>query len=157
MADFPLALKALDVAPRTRKSNYPPEFARRVEGREKRQLGDQFGLKSFGVNLTVLKPGGQSALMHRHEIQDEFIYILDGSPDLLTDQGSVRLGPGMCAGFPAKGVAHHLANNSETDVTYLEIGDRQRDDSATYPQDDLVALADPEKGWVFTRKDGTPY
>jgi uncharacterized cupin superfamily protein len=38
--------------------------------REKRQLGDQFGLKNFGVNLTRLFPGGESALLHRHSKQD---------------------------------------------------------------------------------------
>ena len=29
--------------------------------REKRPLGDLFGLKNFGVNLTTLHPGGASA------------------------------------------------------------------------------------------------
>ncbi|MCB9994762.1 MAG: cupin domain-containing protein [Hyphomicrobiaceae bacterium] len=157
MSDANLARVALDVAPRAKKSVYPPEFAKRVEGREKRQLGDAFGLTSFGVNLTILRPGAQSALMHRHEVQDEFIYVLEGTPDLMTDQGTVRLSPGMCAGFPAKGVAHHLVNNTSTPVTYLEIGDRQKGDSASYPNDDLVAVANPNGGWVFAHKDGTPY
>ena len=40
-------------------SNYPPPFAARVAGRERRRLGEAFGLRSFGVNLTRLPPGVQ--------------------------------------------------------------------------------------------------
>ena len=67
--------------------------------REKRALGDLFGLKNFGVNLTRLLPGGESALLHQHSKQDEFIYILTGEPTLVTDAGVAALRPGMCAGF----------------------------------------------------------
>lgn len=52
---------ALDVPPRARASNYPEPFASRMAGRLKRQLGDFFGITRFGVNLTTLRPGGQSA------------------------------------------------------------------------------------------------
>ena len=48
-----------------------------MQGREKRPLGDLFGLTNFGVNLTTLAPGEVSALRHAHTTQDEFIYILD--------------------------------------------------------------------------------
>lgn len=153
----PLALVARDVPPRTRPSNYPEPFFSRMAGREKRQLGDRFGLANFGVNLTRLKPGGESALMHRHTRQDEFIYILEGAPTLVTDRGEVELAPGMCAGFPAGGVAHQLVNRSDTDVLYLEIGDRTPGDAATYPNDDIAAALGPDGTWIFTRKDGTPY
>ena len=67
---------ALDVPPRTVPSLYPEPFASRVEGREKRQLGDFFGLTHYGVNITRLKPNAISALRHAHSKQDEFMYIL---------------------------------------------------------------------------------
>ena len=84
--------------------------------REKRPLGDLFGLKNFGVNLTRLAPGGESALLHRHSKQDEFVYILDGEPTLVTDGEEVTLSPGMCAGFPAQGLAHQLVNRTDRTV-----------------------------------------
>jgi uncharacterized cupin superfamily protein len=67
----PIAVKADAVPPRTKPSNYPDPFFSRMLKREKRQLGDVFGLKNFGVNLTRLAPGGESALLHRHSKQDE--------------------------------------------------------------------------------------
>jgi uncharacterized cupin superfamily protein len=120
-------------------------------------LGDIFGIGNFGVNLTTLEPGAQSALLHRHKTQDEFIFILSGHPTLVTDRGEVALAPGMCAGFPAGGVAHHLINRSEEVVTYLEVGDRSAGDVADYPNDDLKATLSENGQWVFTHKDGQPY
>ena len=158
MADtFPVAINAADVPPRAKASSYPKVFAERVATRVKRPLGDVFGLKNFGVNLTHLPPGSMSALRHAHTKQDEFVYILEGHPTLVTDEGRTTLSPGMCAGFRAgTGNGHHLVNESTTDVLYLEIGDRPPGDGASYPDDDLAVVA-VEGGWKFTRKDGTAY
>ena len=151
------AISAHAAAPRAKASNYPAEFAARVAGRLKRPLGDLFGLKNFGVNLTTLAPGAASALFHRHSRQDEFIYMLEGKLTLFTEEGEQELTPGMCFGFRAGGTAHQLVNRSGADATYLEIGDRSAGDAVTYPQDDLEAVLGPERSWIFTRKDGTPY
>ena len=132
-----VAITAATAPPRTRASNYPEPFASRMAGREKRPLGDLFGLGDFGVNLTRLAPGAVSALRHAHATQDEFVYILEGHPTLLTDAGETPLAPGMCAGFPSgTGDGHHLVNGSDGDVVFLEVGSRAPGDSASYPDDD---------------------
>ena len=128
-----------------------------MNGREKRVLGDLFGLKNFGVNMTKLLPGAQSSLFHKHTRQDEFIYILEGNPTLITDEDETFLAPGMCAGFPAGGTAHQLVNRTSSAVIYLEVGDRSPGDEGLYPRDDLKATLGPDGKWVYTRKDGTPY
>ena len=69
--------------------------------REKKRLGEHFGLKNFGVNLTRLAPGGESALMHAHSKQEELVHVLEGEPTLITESGESKLSPGMCVGFPA--------------------------------------------------------
>ena len=158
MVSKPAALVAADVPPRKLKSVYPEQFASRVGDRIKRPLGDQFGLTIFGVNLTTLPPGAMSALRHAHTKQDEFVYILEGAPSLITDLGETVLKPGMCAGFKCgTGDAHHLVNRGKSDVVYLEIGDRTLGDSATYPDDDIVAIKTMDGSRKFTRKDGTSF
>jgi uncharacterized cupin superfamily protein len=152
----PVAIIAADVAPRSKPSNYPPEFAARMKGRIKRQLGDVFGLNNFGVNLTILQPGAVSALQHRHSRQDEFIYALEGEAVLVSGEEEAPLRPGLCAGFPANGRSHHLENRSDRPFLYLEIGDRTEGDEVSYPADDLAAVREGG-AWRFTRKDGTPY
>jgi uncharacterized cupin superfamily protein len=154
----PAAIPAAQAAPRTKPTNYPEPFASRMRGREKRPLGDAFGLTNFGVNLTRLAPGAISALRHAHTKQDEFVYILEGHPTLVTDAGETALAPGMCAGFKAgTGDGHHLVNRSAQDVVYLEVGDRTPGDQGTYPDDDLRAALGPDGKWRFTHKDGRPY
>ena len=153
----PIAVTAADVPARTKPSVYPEPFASRMAGREKRQLGDLFGLTNFGVNLTRLAPNAVSALCHAHTKQDEFIYVLQGQPTLHTDEGRTRLAPGMCAGFKAStGNGHCLINETTEEVVYLEIGDRTPGDEGSYPDDDLKALL-VEGKWKFVHKDGTPY
>ena len=128
-----------------------------MAGRSKQHLGDFFGLRNFGVNLTTLAPGAVSSLHHRHSKQDEFIYVLQGRPTLFTDGGVTELAPGMCAGFSANGTAHHLINRTRQDVVILEVGDRSAKDEVSYPEDDIEARAVAGGGWVFVHKDGTPY
>ncbi len=153
----PVAVRAADTPPRTKLSNYPEPYFSRMKGRDKRPLGDLFGLQSFGVNLTHLKPGAQSALRHAHTVQDEFVYILEGRPTLVTDAGRTPLEPGLCAGFKGgSGDAHHLVNETSEDVVYLEIGDRRPGDSASYPDDDIEARSIDGR-WAFTHKNGIPY
>ncbi len=156
--EIPVAIVALNAPPRTQPSNYPVPYASRMAGREKRPLGDLFGLSNFGVNLTRLVSGAGSALRHAHSKQDEFLYVLEGYPVLITDQGETSLTPGMCAGLKAgSGNAHQLVNRTNEDVLYLEIGDRSAGDSVTYPDDDLKAVLGSDGNWQFVRKDGTPY
>ncbi|WP_027995334.1 cupin domain-containing protein [Simplicispira psychrophila] len=154
---LPVAIEALSASIRTVPSNYPQEFAKRMHGREKRPLGSLFGIDNFGVNLTMLLPGAISALRHGHSRQDEFVYVLQGTPTLRTDEGDTLLAPGMCAGFPARtGNGHQLLNLSNEECVYLEVGDRSSGDEVYYPDDDLQAIL-LDGRWQFTHKDGTPY
>ncbi len=132
-----------DEIPATQGSRfYPGDLNADMAGRTKRKLGDAFGLNNFGVNLTLLAPGAASALMHAHERQDEFIYILEGTPTLRFGENEHRLGPGDCIGFPAGGPPHQLINRSDAPVRYLEIGDRTAGDVARYPEHGLIARFD---------------
>lgn len=153
----PIALMAKDVPARAKRSIYPQPFASMMEGRDKHILGDLFGITHFGVNLTRLLPGARSALLHKHQLQEEFIFILEGEPTLVRETEEIQLKPGMCAGFTPNGEAHQLVNRTSSPVFYLEIGDRTEGDAVTYPADDLVAVSLANNQWQFTHKDGQPY
>lgn len=138
-------------------TGYPPPFDEGVKNREKRKIGDVFGLTQFGVNLTRLPPGEMSAHRHWHHREDEFIMVLDGTATLVTDEGETPMTKGMVAGFPA-GVpnGHHLVNKSDGDVWYLEVGSRIPGELADYPDVDL-ALVNKDGEAVFVHKDGRPF
>jgi uncharacterized cupin superfamily protein len=156
-AKRPNALLAAEGPPRPFRTNDPEPFASRMAGRDKRPLGNLFGLTNFGVNITRLAPGGASALRHAHTKQDEFVYILEGRPTLVTDVCRTLLNPGMCAGFKAgSGDAYCLVNDTGEDVVYLEIGDRTAGDAVNYPDDDLAVVTVDGKRRM-AHKDGAPY
>jgi len=140
------------------KTVYPKPFASSIEGREKRKLGDYFGLSNFGINQTTLAPGAISTLFHHHSKQDEFIYILEGVATLRHGEDEYQMIQGDCMGFKAgAGVASQLVNRSSEPVVYLEIGDRTLGDEVKYPDDDLQAVQQADGSWRFTHKDGRPY
>ena len=156
MNDRPV--RAASVYAPTGKTHYPPPYAALVAGRVKRKLGDLFGLTNFGVNLTELAPGSASSVLHRHSRQDEFVYVLAGTPTLVIDNEEFVLRPGECYGFKAgNGRAHQLVNRTAERAAYLEIGDRSGGDDVEYPDADLKAVQRTDGSWAFTRKDGRAY
>lgn len=151
------ALLTSELPWRAHASRYPEALAPLLRGRDKKALGDAWGLANFGVNLVRLAPGAMTALRHAHLRQDEFVYVLQGHPTLHTDQGAQVLQPHMCVGFPAgSGNAHHLVNASDAEVLLLEVGDRSAGDRVIYPEHDLQAHLSAAV-WQFLHTDGQPY
>lgn len=151
-------INAKNIAKTPNISAYPEPFLSMMKGRAKRKLGNHFGLVNFGVNLTELEPGSMSSLKHHHKKQDEFIYILSGTPTLYYGDNQYLMNPGDCFGFQKdNGVGHHLVNNSDDFVAYLEIGDRIPQETVEYPDDDLYGESVDAGTWIFQHKDGSPY
>ena len=139
-------------------SSYPEPWGSACGAREKRALGDNFGLSAFGVNLVRLPPGAPSSQRHWHSHEDEFVYVLEGELTLITDAGEQVLTPGMVAGFAAgQENGHHMVNRSDGWAVYLEVGSRSDQDAVHYPDIDLHLPAAPDGAYRFTRKNGEPY
>ncbi|MDE2789864.1 MAG: cupin domain-containing protein [Paracoccaceae bacterium] len=155
--NVPSAVAAEEIPWHAKRSSYPEPYASRMTLRARRSLGDFFGLKNFGVNLTTISPGGETALMHSHSKQDELVFVVQGKPTLVTESGETELEPGMCAGFRTGDEAHHVVNRTEQDAVILEIGDRTTGDEVRYPREDLCAVMGEDGKWRFAHKDGTPY
>jgi uncharacterized cupin superfamily protein len=156
-AKKPSTLDPQSIAARTGTA-YPSRYAGEVKGREKRALGDPFGLIQFGVNLTTLPPGSWSSHRHWHENEDELVYVLDGDLILVDDDGEHPLRAGMCAGWKA-GTAngHHFINRSDKPAIYLEIGTRASDERVHYCEADMDLGKEKGGPWQVRRKDGTLY
>jgi uncharacterized cupin superfamily protein len=136
---------------------YPPPYDAPCRARERRPLGDAAGLTQFGVNLLRLPPGAWSSQRHWHSHEDEFVYVLSGEVVLVGDAGEELLRAGDAAGFKAGDAnGHCLQNRSAQSALVLEIGSREEDDSAAYPDIDMAAPAGGKPAF-YVRKDGTPY
>lgn len=140
-------------------SSYPEPYRSRVIPREKRRLGDAFGLTKIGINLTTLAPGKESSMRHWHTHEDEFIYIIAGEVVLRTDAGEELLRAGMCAGFAA-GVTngHQLINRSNAPAVYLEMSNRVQGDTTYYSDADVdLVWNGPLASGKYARRDGSSF
>lgn len=98
------------------------------------RLGLRAGLKQAGVSIVKLAPGRQSFAYHAHRVEEEWIYILDGSAICRIDGVDTRLDAGDFVGFPVPSVAHLLTNPFEATCTYLVGGSRPDMDIIDYPE-----------------------
>jgi uncharacterized cupin superfamily protein len=146
----------LNAVPQRTGTNYPAQFADRMQGRIRQALGDAGGLTQFGVNLLQLPPGTWSAQRHWHSAEDEFVYIVSGEVVLVSDEGEQVLKAGDCAAFPAGSPnGHHLQNRSDSLAVCLEVGTRDpKQDGVDYPDIDMVCEPGHDG---YSHRDGTPY
>lgn len=125
-------LKAADIRAMPEEARVHPLDASVV--RYNRSLGDATGLRSLGVHLVRLKPGGTSTVFHYHLHDEEWIYILSGRGEAEIGDDRYAVGPGDFMGFVAGSEPHLLRNPHEEDLVYLVGGNRLPFDVCDYPR-----------------------
>lgn len=84
-------------------------------------------LYRLGIAHERLPPGRRTSYPHAEASEEEFVFVLEGTPDLWQDGELHRLAPGDAVGWPSgTGVAHTLLNNTDTDVRLLVVGEPSR-------------------------------
>lgn len=98
-------------------------------------FGRHFGFKRLGIHHELLRPGRRTSWPHAESTEEEFVYVIEGTPDVWIDGilHTLKAGDGV-AFVPGTGVAHTFINNSAADVRLLVVGDTRRDDNKViYP------------------------
>jgi len=96
-------------------------------------FGKHFGFKRIAIHHEVLPPGRRTSWPHAESTEEEFIYVIEGNPDVWIDGELHSLKPGDGVGFvPGTGVAHAFLNNTKTEVRLLVVGDTNRDDNKCF-------------------------
>jgi uncharacterized cupin superfamily protein len=118
------------------KNPIKPELFQKVH---ETRLSKSLGISQFGVNHVLLEPGNYSSLRHWHEGEDEFVYVLTGELVLIDENGEHKLNEGSVVGFPASiPNAHHIANRSNRNGSFIVVGSRKPgEDACHYPDDSL--------------------
>ncbi len=92
-----------------------------------------FGLTRLGIHHEVLPPGRRPSWPHAESTEEEFVYVIEGTPQVWIDGHIHDLNPGDGVGFPAgTGVAHVFINNSEHEVRLLVVGEATKPDNQIY-------------------------
>jgi len=96
-------------------------------------LGDAAGLQRVGVSLIRIPPGKESFIPHAHAVQEEFVFVLEGTGEVVLDGVAHPVGPGDFVGFPTDGVVHSLRCVGPGDLVYLTAGERSAVEVAEMP------------------------
>jgi uncharacterized cupin superfamily protein len=96
-------------------------------------FGKHFGLERLGIHHETLPPGRRTSWPHAESVEEEFVYVIDGFPQVWIDGNVYDLVPGDAVGFPAgTGNAHTFLNNSESDVRLLVVGEASKDENRIF-------------------------
>jgi uncharacterized cupin superfamily protein len=98
-------------------------------------LGRHLGLKRLGIHHEELPPGRRTSWPHAESDDEEFVFVIEGTPDVWLHGQLHRLGPGDAVGFPSgTGLAHTFLNNTETTVRLLVVGETsKKENRIVYP------------------------
>jgi [ribosomal protein S5]-alanine N-acetyltransferase len=94
-------------------------------------IGSDFGrtvdFNRTAVHHVILPPGCRTSSPHAESLEEEFVYVIKGSPHLWLNGYIHDLSDGFAVGFPAgTGIAHTLINNTESDVHLIVAGDKTK-------------------------------
>lgn len=96
-------------------------------------LGRHFGLTRLGIHHLRLPPGRRSSFPHAESAEEEFVFVIEGAPDVWLDGKLHRLKPGDAVGFaPGDGLCHTFLNNTDAEVRLMVIGDTDRAENRIY-------------------------
>jgi uncharacterized cupin superfamily protein len=115
-----------------------PRFGVRERHLSSAAMGQNYRL---GVVIVELPPGRQSYPAHYHILEEEHVYILEGSLTLRlgADAYAMKAGDYVC--FPAgQRAGHCLINNSGATCRYLLVGERNPNEVAVYTDSKKVLV-----------------
>ncbi len=108
----------------------------------------QFGLKKLGIHHEFLPPGRRTSWPHCESDEEEFVYVLEGRPDIWIDGELHKLIPGEAVGFQSgTGISHTFINNTDKDVRLLVVGE------ATKPENKVYYPLHPDRNAEMKTKD----
>ena len=113
------------------------------------RFGRTLGLTRLGINLEIVPPGWRTSTPYAHSLEEEFVFVVEGRPDLWLDGALHPLRPGDGIAFAAGtdiGIAHCLINNTDSEVRLLIVGENIAGDRVAYPIDPDQRR--PENDWA---------
>ncbi|PBI82263.1 cupin domain-containing protein [Rahnella victoriana] len=96
-------------------------------------LGRALGLTKIGIHHERLLPGRRTCYAHAESSEDEFVYVLEGTPDAWINGHLHRLKPGDAVGFPhGTGICHTFINNTDEEIRLLVVGEANKPENRIY-------------------------
>lgn len=102
-------------------------------------VGKLLGLTRIGIHHERLPPGRRTSYPHAESAEEEFVFVLEGNPDVWIDGTLHRLEVGDSVAFPAgTGICHTFLNNTDSEVRLMVIGEKAKPENRIhYPMNQV--------------------
>ena len=117
------------------------------------RLSRPTGLQRAHVNLLRVPPGKEAFILHRHSVQEEWSYIVEGEGTAQIGEEKFKVTAGDFIAFPLNGKAHTIVNTGTTDLVYLTGGEDTPRDIGFFPTANKIAVFKPDGIDVLDTRD----
>lgn len=112
-------------------------------------LSYRLGLTRIGIHHERLLPGRRLSYPHAESAEEEFVFVLEGTPDAWINGELFRLKAGDAVAFPAgTGICHTFINNSDREARFIVVGEANKDDNRIFYPKNQVYEATREDRWL---------
>lgn len=117
-------------------------------------VASRIGARKLGYNVSICPPGKSVCPFHNHRINEEMFFILEGEGRLRFGSEEYPLRKGDFVACPPGGreVAHQMINTGATDLKYLALSTKIREEICEYPDSDKVGVFVGEYGKMELRQ-----
>jgi uncharacterized cupin superfamily protein len=121
------------------------------------RLSRPTGLQRAHVNLLRVPPGKEAFMLHRHSVQEEWSYIVDGEGTAQIGEEKIKVSAGDFIAFPLNGKAHTIVNTGTRELVYLTGGEDSAYDVGHFPSVNKMIVFKPEGVDLIDASAGKSY
>jgi uncharacterized cupin superfamily protein len=123
-----------------------------------RKLRDSIGAEVLAGTVVVLGPGQAVCPYHYEVIEEEWLFVLSGTPTVRTPDGEAVAAAGDVVCFPrGPAGAHRIGNAGPEPSRILIVSERAPLGAAIYEDSDKLGVFGPELRQLFRRSDERDY
>jgi uncharacterized cupin superfamily protein len=122
------------------------------------KLHDRLGAEKLGASLVLLREGEAVCPYHYELIEEEWLFVLSGTPTVRTPAGEQVAAAGDVICFPrGPDGAHKIFNAAAEPARVLIVSERAVLSGSVYEDSDKVGLYGPDLRLLFRRADARDY
>lgn len=116
------------------------------------------GAERLGGNLVLLRTGESLCPYHYEFAEEEWLFVLEGTPTVRTPAGNEVMEPGDVVCFPrGPDGAHKISNFATQPARVIMISERADTAATVYADSDKIGVFAPDTRLLFRRADAVDY